>query len=258
MAHQNLIVPKNLDVPETSHDPEIGCTKRAQGELARASYLSSLRASAAQPDRPHEHRRRYRVGGTKYVTLLQATNIIEAIQFAKLIGLPLVAHLSVHWSLTDVGDDPGGQVFVRLREGLNKWLNRRGIAFAGAWARERQAGGQSDVEHCHLLFHLPVEYRSGPSLLQVEAAIGRLVRRHAGGIFHEKAIDLWLHGKAPYPDGKYLIKGGGPKVWKRFRLRKEHRRLQGIIHGKRCGTTENIGPTERVRARHRLRERRGA
>jgi hypothetical protein len=48
-------------------------------------------------------------------------------------------------------------------------------------------------------------------------------------------------------DGKYLIKGGGPKVWKRFRLRKEHRRLQGIIHGKRCGTTQNIGSA----ARHR-------
>jgi hypothetical protein len=30
------------------------------------------------------------------------------------------------------------------------------------------------------------------------------------------------------PDGKYLIKGGGPKVWKRFRLRKERRRSQGL------------------------------
>ena len=47
------------------------------------------------------------------------------------------------------------------------------------------------------------------------------------------------------PDGKYLIKGGGRKVWKRFRLRKEHRRSQGIIHGKRCGTTQNIGRAAR-------------
>jgi hypothetical protein len=29
------------------------------------------------------------------------------------------------------------------------------------------------------------------------------------------------------------------------RLRKEHRRLQGIIHGKRSGTTENIGSAAR-------------
>jgi len=27
----------------------------------------------------------------------------------------------------------------------------------------------------------------------------------------------------------YLIKGGGPKVWKKFRLRKEHHRSQGFI-----------------------------
>jgi hypothetical protein len=50
------------------------------------------------------------------------------------------------------------------------------------------------------------------------------------------------------PDGKYLIKGGGLKVWKLFNLRNEHRRLQGIIHGKRCGTTQNIGPVARRRA----------
>jgi hypothetical protein len=49
------------------------------------------------------------------------------------------------------------------------------------------------------------------------------------------------------PDGKYLIKGGGPAVWDRFRIRKEQRRSQGIIYGKRCGTTENIGPTARRR-----------
>ena len=35
------------------------------------------------------------------------------------------------------------------------------------------------------------------------------------------------------------------KVWKLFRLRKEHRRLQGIIHGKRCGATQNIGQAAR-------------
>jgi hypothetical protein len=40
---------------------------------------------------------------------------------------------------------------MAVREGLQKWLNRRAIVFAGAWARERQCRGQSDVEHCHLL-----------------------------------------------------------------------------------------------------------
>ena len=115
---------------------------------------------------------------SKYITMRQATNIIEAVRFAKLIGLPLVAHLTIHWSLTDVGDDPDGKLFAKVREGLDKWLHRHGVEFAGVWARERQAGGQSDVVHCHLLFHLPVNYRTGKKLRQVEAAILRIVKRH--------------------------------------------------------------------------------
>ena len=65
---------KNLDVAGTSHDPEIGCTKGIQGEFAPAPHLYSLCASAAQPNQQPEHRRqrRYRVGGTKYITVAQA------------------------------------------------------------------------------------------------------------------------------------------------------------------------------------------
>jgi hypothetical protein len=53
-------------------------------------------------------------------------------------------------------------------------------------------------------------------------------------------------------DGLYLLKGGGPKAWKLFpRIRKEWRKQQGIIHGKRCGTTQNIGPAARLRGADR-------
>jgi hypothetical protein len=181
---------------------------------------------------------------SKYITMRQATNNVEAVRFAKMIGLPLVAHLTIHWSLTDAGDDPNGNLFAKVREGLDKWLDRHAVEFAGSWARERQAGGQSDVVHCHLLFHLPAKYRTGKKLRQVEAAIARLVKRHGGDLTDERAIKLVIHDN---PDGKYLIKGGGSQVWKRFGLRQEHRRLQGIIQGKRCGTTENIGPAARRR-----------
>ena len=241
MAHRTLMR-KNLDVLGPDQEPNIGCTKGAAGELTGACVLSSLCPSRAQPRRLLKHRRQYRCGGTKYVTQAQASNIVEAVAFAKSIGLPLVAHLTIHWSLTDAGDDPDGALFAKVREGLSKWLRRGGIKFAGAWARERQSGGQSDVVHCHLLFHLPAEYRAGARLLQLEAAIYRLIKRHGRDYWHEGVIKIVIHHS---PDGKYLIKGGGPKVWKRFNLRKEHRRSQGIIHGKRCGTTQNIGPAAR-------------
>jgi hypothetical protein len=175
---------------------------------------------------------------------------MEAVEFAKLINLTLVAHLTIHWSLTDAGDDADGSRFAKFREGLDKWLSRRAIEFAAIWARERLSRGQSDVVHCHLLFHLPDEYRTGKKLDEVESAILRLVERHGRGITHEAATCVVIHDN---PDGKYLIKGGGAKVWKKFGLRAEHRELQGFVHGKRCGVTENIGPA----ARRRWREQQG-
>jgi hypothetical protein len=241
MAPRNRIASKNLDVRETSQDQETDCTKGIQRELASAPHLFSLCASAAQPDQQPEHRRQYRVGGTRYISVAQATNIIEAVKFAKLIDLPLVAHLTIHWAYTNVGDDPDGKRFAKFREGLAKWLRRHGIVFAAAWCIERMSRGQAEVVHCHLLFHLPVEYRAKRKL-QIEAAIYRLIKRHGRGYWAEEVIDLRIHDN---PDGKYLIKGGGRRVWKLFRLRKEHRRLQGIIFGKRCGVTQNIGPAAR-------------
>ena len=191
MAHRSLFGSKNLDVAGTSRDPESGSIKGIQGKLAPAPYLSSLCAGAAQPDQQPEYprRRQYRVGGTKYITVPQATNIIEAVDFAKLIGRPLVAHLTLHWAYTNVGDDPDGKLFAKVREGLGKWLCRHGIVFAAAWCIERMSRGQADVVHCHLLFHLAVEYRAKRKL-QVEAAIYRLIKRHGRGYWAEEVIDL--------------------------------------------------------------------
>jgi hypothetical protein len=82
----------------------------------------------------------------------------------------------------------------------------------------------------------------------------RLIGRHGSGILGEFAVKLTIH---PDPDGLYLIKGGDRKVWEHFKIRREWRKSQGIVHGKRCGTTENIGPAKRVRWHHRLCERGG-
>ena len=43
---------------------------------------------------------------------------------------PQAADLTIQWTLTDIVDDPEGKLFAKLREGLHKWLHRRGITFA--------------------------------------------------------------------------------------------------------------------------------
>jgi hypothetical protein len=237
---------KNLDVLRPDQEHGIGCVKGAAGNLASDPHLSVVCAYPAQPREPHSPRRHYRAGGTKFITLLQATNIIEAIAFSKLIGLPLVAHATIHWSGTVAFDDHDGKRFARVREGLDKYLARHRIVsgLTGVWCRECKA--LSDIVHCHLLFHLPVEYRVGAKLDEIKSALDRLVGLHGDRILGEFAVKLvrW-----PDPDGLYLIKGGGPKVWKLFpRIRKDWRESQGIIHGKRCGTTQNIGRAQRLLA----------
>jgi hypothetical protein len=223
-----------------------------QGSSAAAAAPSHLPA----PCRREATKRQPRP--SKRITLRQASNMMDAVAFAKLIDLPLVAHLTVHWAFTDIGDDPDGKLFAKFREGLDKWARRHGFPLTGIWARERLSRGQAEVVHCHLLFHLPVQFRSGKGLREAESAIYRLINRHGRrdgdkhghGYWADEVIKLVIHDN---PDGKYLIKGGGPEVWKRFGIRKEHRRSQGLIFGKRCGTTENTGAAARRRSKDQQR-----
>jgi hypothetical protein len=63
-----------------------------------------------------EQRRRYPPHGSKCLSLGQATNIIEAVDHARAINLPLGAHATIHWAGTDAFDDPGGKLFAKVRE----------------------------------------------------------------------------------------------------------------------------------------------
>ena len=216
-------------------------------QIARAET-----APLRMPEADNVTAKRKQRRATRRISMRQAENIMDAVPFAKSICLPLVAHITIHWGYTDVGDDPEGRRFAKFREGLDKWLGRKDIEFAAVWARERMSRGQAEVEHCHLLFHLPEGYRTGNGLRETEVAIYRLIKRHGSrdgdkngdGYWADEVVKVVIHANHA---GKYLIKGGGPPIWKRFRLRKEHRRWQGLIHGKRCGTTENIGKASRKR-----------
>ena len=77
----------------------------------------------------------------------------------------------------------------------------------------------------------------------------RLIDRHGHGNYANYTLKLTFPRN---PNGIYLLKGGGPDVWRKFGVPRSCRKSQGLIFGKRCGVTENIG----VAARQRLRARR--
>ena len=64
---------KNLDVLGLDQEPKFGGNKGRADAIAPDPLLSSLGAHTAQLSQGHEHRC-YRDGGTKYISVLQATN----------------------------------------------------------------------------------------------------------------------------------------------------------------------------------------
>lgn len=184
------------------------------------------------------------------------------------VGLPLVAHCTIHWVGTDANDDADGELFTELRQTFWRWLRYRGVPFAAIWVREKRSGGMSEVEHAHLLFHLPAawlrgaklvslsgEVDGGDELLEVQAALYRILRCIAGRPEHF-AFSLKVPTEGgnigPYNgrsyDGLYLLKGGGRSAWRLFpRIPKDKRKSQGLIFRKRCGCTQNLGPAARDR-----------
>ena len=115
--------------------------------------------------------------------------------------------------------------------------------------RERRSGGRAEVVHCHLLFHLAHPFLAAGGRSRSRAALERLIDRHGRGNYADHTLKLTFPRN---PNGVYLLKGGGPDVWQAFGVPMSWRKPQGLIVGKRCGSTENIGPAARERCRNRL------
>ena len=210
---------------------------RGTGAAVLLRVPSADRCRATKPDRQRR--------ASKRITLRQASNMMAAVRFARDIGTPLNAHATIHWAGTKIGDDPDGRLFAKVREGFDKWLRRKGApgGLSAIWVRERLSGGSAEVVHCHMLFHLAHPFIRSRRRVEVERALERLIDRHGDGNYLDCTLKLTFPA---YPNGVYFLKGGGPDVWRKFGVPRCWRKPQGIIHGKRCGTTENIGPAART------------
>jgi hypothetical protein len=261
---------KNFDILETSQEQKNGSGSARTASLAgTAPHICYEPQLPLVQDEQQQFGRRYRIGGTSLISLAQIINLKSAVDFAGAVGTPLTAHCIIHWVGTDAADDPTGELFAKLREMLALWLSRRGVTFAAVWAREKLSGGQAEVVHGHLLFHLPDAWlkgakllsvnggvQGGAELLQLEAALSRIVKGCAGRLEHYAVkLKIPTDGGNPGPyngrsyDGLYLLKGGGKQAWKLFpRIKREWRKPQGVIFGKRCGCSQSLGPAARRRA----------
>ena len=195
---------------------------------------------------------RNRVDRESYsLTRAQVAKLIAAEHHAANIGLPFTRMVTIHWEAAGIPLDGMVKATRHFLDLLTKTVARHGNRTAWLWVHENGDGrdGQGKGGHCHLLLHLPAEL--------VQSITRRLrgwLRRITGqpykrGVIRSKPIGGRLGLEVTNPDLHaanlrtvlhHLLQQTSMDVVEQFNLR--WHQLGGRIVGKRCGTSQNIGP----------------
>lgn len=190
-----------------------------------------------------------RVRRSHHVNRRQAETFFPAIKFAEALGRPLNLFVTINFAHTACRPEAVSAAFERLRDNhFTRWLryvSRRGKGGGYGpptyvWVLENDAG----YAHIHWMVHVPAALRK-----RFETKVVEWVARVAGPIrCVPSAISLEeVTGSGGL--GRYLMKGINPHVPKHFHVRPDP---QGVVHGKRCGVSECLGPAARGRHGSRI------
>lgn len=169
------------------------------------------------------------------------------------IGLPLTHHVTINFSLTDIDPAQATAVFTKMRRNhFDKWARRprknAGRAFVPAFAYvfenardgiafEEIGAGLPHNVHVHWAIHLPAE-RVHDFRMMMFQWLDRFCQNpcEANAI---KITDIWT------PKGlrRYVLTGTDKKWAAHYGANHEP---QGLIIGKRCGTSVNLGRYARM------------
>lgn len=183
------------------------------------------------------------------LSTLQVGQLLEAASFAAEAGMPFNRFTTVHWQSAGVANalEATGGFLKRLGDAVKSG----GGKFAYLWVRENGIG---KGEHVHILWHgpadCPVFGRRQRGWLKAEGA------RRAKGVCLTRAIGRDVssaftgggdyHGNMREALG-YVLKGADEEARLKFQLWRFE--PGGLVVGKRCGVSANIGPWARELAR---------
>jgi hypothetical protein len=157
--------------------------------------------------------------------------------------------ITIHWEAAGVPLDGMAKATGRFIDLMTKTIVRHGGKTAWLWVHE---GGEKKGGHCHLLAHVPGDLMPTMTKLQrgwlrritnrpYKASVIR--SRPIGGRLGVETANPALHASNLEVALAYLLKGADPAAAERYGLeRKEH---GGLVIGKRCGTSQNIGAKAR-------------
>jgi hypothetical protein len=144
---------------------------------------------------------------SKFITNRQASNLMEAFEFAERIGRPLNVSVDIYWLMFSGNVDDRTR-FSRAQERWSKWTARHNFPLTMIWTREI---GKHGSLHTHVLLHVPpwlMEDRKFYHKFHCE--LERSFERE-GGPNHEQAIKVQ---PAPTARAKllYILKGLDPQA----------------------------------------------
>lgn len=180
----------------------------------------------------------------------QVENLIVAARHATAISLPLTRMITIHWEAAGVALDHMATATGKYLDLLTKALRRWGSATAWLWVHEAGAGKGG---HCHMLIHVPESLVAKVSRFQKKWLRRITNRPYRKGVIKSKPIGGLLGLETRNPDlhaanletvVEYLLKGADDDAIAKFGLRRIE--AGGQIVGKRCGTSQNIGPKARA------------
>jgi hypothetical protein len=189
---------------------------------------------------------------TRALTIEQVRELTNAAAFARAIGRPLNAMLTVAWQGSALFTEetwPSLQTAVMDR--LTRHLQRRAVQTAFVWTRERIFGRGA---HTHVMLHLgPQPTRQVAELVAyIEAKF-----RFEPGAIDLKMGDYGAH-TPPMQAGllRYVLKGIDHRAFVYFgsetvnvgaALGIDHRGQQGVVEIKRAGVSQSLSPAARKR-----------
>ncbi len=176
---------------------------------------------------------------TACIERTHADNIIAASIHAKHFGMNLNTAVTIHWALAG-GVGTWRERRATLFERVRHWLSRQGAPWTAVWVSETGQLGK-DV-HSHLACHLPRHI----SLADFESYLRKQLATEETRVLVVKPI-AGPFGLAGWR--KYMLKALPSDLHAAYGIpnRENFKQSQGLVLGKRCGITQNIGPTARKR-----------
>jgi hypothetical protein len=165
----------------------------------------------------------------------QATNIKPAIRLAEKRGVPLNRFVTINFTNLDCDESAVSYAFAEIRERFARWLRSGAVrkgrkAAAFVWVIENGGGHLA----AHWLVHVPED-----RFADFQARLSGWVCKATGvAAIEGTALDIKRAG-TPLGAGKYMMKGIDPAYADFYGITHVP---QGLVHGKRCGFSQSLGP----------------